>query len=123
MCGTSNSYTIVLRPTLDDPDADTITANNLRIKPAAYVATFSMLGCTEEGYLAVRWHGVVNHYDSNADSRVVALTFGSDVLERYSGKLFLNNPGDSLSVTFYDTTNELITTLKPIVRVELEGTD
>jgi hypothetical protein len=117
-----DNYTITLRPSVDEPDADTITVHNLKIKPGGYTATFSMQGCTEEGYLAVRWRGVVNHYDSNSDSRTVAVIFGSEVLEKYTGKLYLQNPGDSLSVTFYDNTNELITTLKPIVQVHLEKT-
>jgi hypothetical protein len=118
---TINNHTIVLRPTNEAPDADTLSVHNLKLQPGSYRATFSMQGCTEEGYLAIKWPGVVNHTDSNSDSRVVGVLFGSDTMEIYRASVYLRNPGDSLSVTFYDSNNELITTLKPIVRVEIES--
>jgi hypothetical protein len=116
-----DNYSFSIRAPVDEPTAGTFTASVGDIKPGCYRAVFKMLGSDPQGYLAVKWGGVVNYSSSRGDGSVIACVFGSYDSDMYTGTLYLSNPESQLQVSFHKDDDALETTnLKPIVSVDLQ---
>jgi hypothetical protein len=112
-------YTIVLQTATDDPD--TLVIDHLDIRSGRYKATFSFLGLAEQGYMAVQWGGITNHFDNLSDGAIIAASFADDTQRVYTGEIYVSNPGERLQCTFQRQADySIIEGPLPTVRVNLE---
>jgi hypothetical protein len=117
----SDTHELYISTTAQTSTKGSYNVNVDTISRGYYKATFKMTGLDTAGYLAINWSGITNHVDSNSDSRVIACVFTDDNRYVYTGVLYVTDPGSQLNLSFWSTTDILMSTqVKPIVSVHLE---